>query len=457
MGTAGRPPALRFTLIGFPTRIDPSFLLLVGMMGFGFPLHRLGLWLAVATVSILAHELGHALAARALGATATITLEGMTGLTRPRRAVPFSRREDALVSVAGPAVGLILGAAAFAALVVLRWDPDTTGGFLLVLSIFTTAGWSIFNLLPILPLDGGHLLVSALPGSATQRQLKAARISMVVAGAGGLLAFKAGWSFSALFAALLIGQNLAQIKQLERQGRIGPLADLYAARRYDEVVDKSRDLAADSRAPLADRVTAQQYVVLGLLVGQREDEARAELDGGPEGVDLSAAFRGFVMAVTGDAEAGVALARTSLEREPTSDNAHWCVEALMRTGDRSGAAEVVEAHPGLLDAGRAESLWAAAFSAADYIIAARIADAAVRPHVGGHPDVAYATLAYNGACSWVRAGAHRAAFASLETAIGLGYADFAEMEADDDLAPLRQSPEWSTLRDRLAADAVDHS
>ncbi|MCA1847209.1 MAG: hypothetical protein LC792_29265, partial [Actinobacteria bacterium] len=277
MGSAGQAPVLRFSLIGFPTRIEPSFLLIVAMMGFGFPLPRLAMWVAVATVSVLAHELGHALAARVIGATATITLAGMAGLTHPRRAKQFSRREDAFVSAAGPAAGLILGAAAFVALTVLHWPYATPGGFLLTLSIFTTAGWSVFNLLPILPLDGGHLLVSALPGSAVERQLRAAKISIAVAGVGGLLAYKTGWTFSALFAVLLVGQNLALIKGLEHQGRIEPLSDLYAAGRYDELVAGARVLAADTSVPLADRVTARRYVFLGLLAGQQQDEARAEL------------------------------------------------------------------------------------------------------------------------------------------------------------------------------------
>jgi Zn-dependent protease len=347
---------VRFSLIGFPTRIEPSFLVLVAMMGFGFPLHRFGLWMVVATASILAHELGHALAARSIGATATITLEGMTGLTYPRRDKPFSRREDAIVSFAGPAVGLILGLAAIVALGVLRWDSDTTGGFLLVLSIFTTAGWSVFNLLPILPLDGGHLLVSALPGSASDRQLRAAKISIAVAGAAGLLAYKTGWTFSALFAVLLVGQNLALIKRLEHQSRIEPLSDLYAAGRYGELIDRARALAADSGVPAGDRVTARRYVFLGLLVGHREGEARAELSLDPEGVDVGAAFRGFVLAVTGDATFGIAVAVGALEEEPTSNNLHWCLEAMMRTGDRSGAAALVAAHPDLIDPEKAQRI-----------------------------------------------------------------------------------------------------
>jgi Zn-dependent protease len=358
MGSSGPTPALRFSLIGFPTTIEPSFLVIVAMLGFGFPLPRLAIWVAVATASILAHELGHALAARAVGATADISLAGMAGLTRPRRATPFSRREDAFVSAAGPAAGLILGAAAVAAVALLRWPYHTTGGFILTISIFTTLGWSVFNLLPILPLDGGHLLVAALRGAPTERQLKAARVSIAVAGLGGLLAFRAGATYEALFAALLVAQNLSLIKGLERQGRIRPLSDLYDAGRYDELVEGARVLAADSGVPTGDRVTARRFVILGLLIGQREGEARAELGRDPEGVDVGAAFRGFVRAVTGEAALGVSIARQAVEEEPTADTVHWCLEAMMRTGDRRGAAAVVEAHPGLVDPEKARSITA---------------------------------------------------------------------------------------------------
>jgi len=96
---------VRFSLFGFPTRIEASFLLLIGMMGFGFPMHRLGLWLVVATVSILAHELGHAFAARALGATATINFFNFVFWAL------FILYATRTLGVRPGALGLVLGAA----------------------------------------------------------------------------------------------------------------------------------------------------------------------------------------------------------------------------------------------------------------------------------------------------------------------------------------------------------
>lgn len=349
MGQAGPAPALRFSLLGFPVRIEASFVVVLALLGFGLSAHHMALWVAVATVSVLAHELGHALAARAIGATASISLQGMSGLTYPRRDTPFSRKEDALVSVAGPAAGLLVGAAILAAHLTLGWKYETTGGWILAVSLFTTAGWSLFNLLPILPLDGGHLLVTALPGSTEERQLKAARVSVAVAALGAFLAYRSGWTYSILFAAMIGAQNLASIKELQQRIRHTQLSDLYRAGRYDELITQARTVSGDVRIPLGDRVAAYRYVLIGLIAADRTAEAAVELRNCPDDLDLGAAFVGYVMAATGNEDLGVSLARQAVDDDPSGDAVHWCFQALMRTGDRAAAAALADAHPDVVD------------------------------------------------------------------------------------------------------------
>ncbi|SCL35994.1 Zn-dependent protease (includes SpoIVFB) [Micromonospora nigra] len=122
------------------------------LIGAGFVVSLLG--------SVLAHELGHALTARRFGiGVRGITLELLGGYTEMDRDAP-SPRVDLLVSLAGPAVSAVLGAAAVAATLAL---PDRTVAnqlaFQLAVSNVVVA---VFNLLPGLPLDGGRALRAAV-------------------------------------------------------------------------------------------------------------------------------------------------------------------------------------------------------------------------------------------------------------------------------------------------------
>src|SRR3954453_16798594 len=121
-------------------------------VGLGFVVCLLG--------SVLLHELGHALTARRyrIGVRG-ITLELLGGYTEMDRDSP-TPRVDALVSLAGPAVSLVLGGIATAAAVAL---PDRTAAgqiaFQLAASNVLVA---LFNVLPGLPLDGGRALRAGL-------------------------------------------------------------------------------------------------------------------------------------------------------------------------------------------------------------------------------------------------------------------------------------------------------
>ncbi|MDQ1507406.1 MAG: stage sporulation protein [Actinomycetota bacterium] len=203
---------LGFNLFGFPTRVDASFLLIVGLIGFDGSGSHLAIWVAVAVISVLGHELGHALAARLMGATASITLAGLGGLTRSSRAEPLGRGESAVLTAAGPLAGILLGLPVLYAVRTLGWPSWTDGGYALRSAAFTTLGWSALNLLPMLPLDGGHLLELALPGTPAARRRLAAQLSIGIAAAAGYLAVKAGMQYG-MFLALMFGaQNLAILR-----------------------------------------------------------------------------------------------------------------------------------------------------------------------------------------------------------------------------------------------------
>jgi Zn-dependent protease len=132
--------------------------------------------------SVLIHELGHAVTAMKFGLPVKrITLQLLGGVTEMGRESNSPRREFAIAG-AGPALSLLLGAAAWAAIHALGGDP---GGFsgstaagnpedsvrlritleLLDALMYANIAVGIFNLLPGLPLDGGIMLRSAVWGA----------------------------------------------------------------------------------------------------------------------------------------------------------------------------------------------------------------------------------------------------------------------------------------------------
>jgi len=98
MGFFQRPPMtqwdLRFRLLGFDVQVHPLFWLMALLFGISWqaPLLIL-LWVVVVFVSILLHELGHALALRAFGHDAAIALYLGGGLAMPTGGRHYNRWE----------------------------------------------------------------------------------------------------------------------------------------------------------------------------------------------------------------------------------------------------------------------------------------------------------------------------------------------------------------------------
>ena len=158
----GRPT---FHLGPFPVRVEFSFWLMTALLGLGHDVAHTAVWVAVVFVSILLHELGHALAFRACGANADIVLYSMGGLTMPRRERPFGRSEKIFTALAGPAAGMLLGGAV--KLFAMRHGEFANPLAELAVEqlLWVNIGWGLFNLVPVLPLDGGLVLEALLSKS----------------------------------------------------------------------------------------------------------------------------------------------------------------------------------------------------------------------------------------------------------------------------------------------------
>jgi Zn-dependent protease len=204
-----------FSLFGVPVRIASSFWIIAILFGTQDAgrststeqaIFEAMTWTAIVFVSILLHELGHAGAARAFGADPSITLHALGGLTQfePRG---MSRPQRWLVSFAGPAAGLLFGVAVYG---LARWLPVSPRGSSIVRTLLhVNIGWSLINLLPVLPFDGGQMLSAFL---GPRRELWTAIISGMVGTAVAILGY---FLLNNLWIAFLFGSAaFAAIRQV---------------------------------------------------------------------------------------------------------------------------------------------------------------------------------------------------------------------------------------------------
>jgi len=184
---------LHHTIGPFNVDVRPAFWVLCLVFGLldldgGASLVQALSLVPVLYVSVLTHELGHAVVARMTGQHVySVSLHGMGGTTvhtRPKRGVVRT-----LISLAGPAFGIALAVLfVFAALAA----PGPMADFFArcaYLNIF----WSVLNLLPILPLDGGQAVVGLLCALGIRDALASSLI-----GLGGLILSALGMCYALL-------------------------------------------------------------------------------------------------------------------------------------------------------------------------------------------------------------------------------------------------------------------
>lgn len=218
---------MRFTLFGIPITVEPWFW--VTSFVFGGGIHLLGaganqaqflsvaVWMVVVFLSILIHELGHALTSRHVGgAVVWIKLTAFCGLAYSQGA-RMTRNQRAFMAFMGPAAGFLLLLVTFLTCCILHgfglsWDifvisnlsffgpllgefnlslpynnynevvafiqnPESTLKFRIFSSFFfINFFWGLINLLPVMPLDGGHIM-----NEYTKSQKKVYLISAVTA------------------------------------------------------------------------------------------------------------------------------------------------------------------------------------------------------------------------------------------------------------------------------------
>ena len=181
---------LRFRILGFPVRVHPLFWIVMALLGdFAINDPVLGpagilVWVACGFVSILVHELGHALASRAYGSPSQIILVAFGGVAISPYPVQAGWQRLS-VALAGPMAGFALLGLVVASEVAFDWAQihpalKRAADYLTYINLF----WNLFNLLPIWPLDGGKISREIFYlGGSRQPDTMTYTLSLIVAGA----------------------------------------------------------------------------------------------------------------------------------------------------------------------------------------------------------------------------------------------------------------------------------
>lgn len=258
----------RFSLMGFPVRVHWLFWVITAALGYNmamganqalsgivtapgvFPL--LIVWILCVMVSVLIHELGHALAFRYYGIESSIVLYAMGGMAIPTAGFSFNRSgrrrrlthaNHIVISLAGPLlqfasaifVACLAYALGFYVPTASEWfewikprgisNPWANEGLAIrdpwIFAIFDfyvliSIWWPLFNLLPVYPLDGGHIVQHT--AAIVRRNDGYQEAHMIGAAFGFLVAW---WFFqrgSGLNALLFLSLAMNNVQALQRFG-----------------------------------------------------------------------------------------------------------------------------------------------------------------------------------------------------------------------------------------------
>jgi len=228
---------LQFDLLGVRVRVSAWFWLAAVLLGWRacqglssgnqrLMVQLLVIWVGVVFLSILVHEMGHALAYRNFGQPAHVVLYHFGGLAIPdawgRRHLRPAQR--LLVSAAGPLAQLFLAALVIGLLKVTGYAvpfpiPGVSSAlglydgrdfpaipvyaffdFLLYVNVF----WPLLNLIPVPPLDGGQIVREGLlTVGISEGPRIAAMIGVLAGGAVAWWGYSRGEPFLGIMFAML--------------------------------------------------------------------------------------------------------------------------------------------------------------------------------------------------------------------------------------------------------------
>ncbi|HET6948831.1 MAG TPA: site-2 protease family protein [Acidimicrobiales bacterium] len=455
-----------FRIFGVPVRVEPFFVIVAALFGINIePLWVVFAFVVIVFVSVLFHEMGHALTYRALGQRSAIVLHGFGGFTVPtgggRRVL--SKGKAVAVSVSGALTQLlVLGIPARIALESnwgdrqgFNWALDGYDGFswwpILYWLQLVSIWWAVFNLLPIRPLDGGHV-AETLVGFEN-----ACRLSIAAAIVAGFVTFRDGrfgligllyFGFFAYvnFRDLREGQSSGTFDVDAPEGRPGGGRPGRGRRRGRSRANLSVVPPRDAVPDLTPKLSSGEAETRAWNALRSGDSARAASvmrhSGSPGSAFLQASI---TLAAGGPVEMVDDLFEAAYTAEPGGPP-NLVPATLLADHGRAvpvAARLVASGRPGVEAAGGLQT---------HLHYAERFRPAAeVGEQVFAAGPQSPAQTAFEVSCSWARAGSPEEALRWIEAAVDAGFHAPGVLDGEPDLASVRALPGWAAVRARLSA------
>lgn len=435
-----------FSIAGIPVRVEPIFLVISGLWGLRYldaGIEVVLIWILASFISILVHELGHGLTLKVFGQPSVIVLHGFGGVTISQRRAALQRRRSITVSLAGSLTALIVLWLPTRQLLRSDWiiDQPRNVVILVLFLAFQNLWWSVANLLPIRPLDGGNVTAEIFGLD------RARRISIGVAIAGAVWCFTHDQGYAAFFALFLAFNNWQEL----RAAQSGADVDAFHVDAPESGPAKKRrgraNLSVVGRPPMAPSLGTQDpaRVAHQAWAALREgDAATAKRLSTGLGAGADPFLRASTALATGD-PAAFELFESAYVVEPNGPPNLIATEVIARAGAAAAIARrLVERADGKGREG-AGSLQTHLHYADRFREAAEVGEVVF---AAGPPS--RAQTAFEVACSWAKAGDVDHAADWLGRAADAGFRAASVVDGEPDLATVRADPRWPLLRARLA-------
>ena len=435
-----------FRIAGIPVRVEPIFFVISGLWGLRYidiGLDIVGVWMLSSFVSILVHELGHGFALKAFGQRSAIVLHGFGGVTISENRSRLARAKSVFVSLAGSLSALLLlwlptrqlfGSAAFIDLPRLA----QYGVFFLA---FQNLWWSIANLLPIRPLDGGNV-TAELFGLHSAR-----RISIVAAVVGAVWAFTHDQGYAGFFALFLAFNNWQEIRAEQAGANVdafhvdAPEPGSGPSRRGRASLSVVSPAAGAPTLGSQDPARVAQLAWGALRAGDLPSAQRLTASLGPSADPYLAAATALA---TGAPDA-FELYEAAYVQAPSGPPNLIATEVLARAGAATAVARRLVERPDGKGREGAGTLQTHLHYADRFTEAAEVGEV-----VFSASPPSQAQTAFEVACSWAKGGDVDRAAQWLDRAADAGFRAATVVDGEPDLAAVRADPRWPLLRARLA-------